>query len=277
MNYNNFGQGIFPGYGQAQMYNAPQKTPRFTNPLTEEDKKSLRNDAKFSLYVSDKDMKRAICTHKDGNQISLKENADGTVTCWICGETFRMVDAGENEVKAVTTDFVDVLNSIKTYYLDIPEGVVREFFQMIPFIEKTPEMYDLALKNFKSYEMVTPTMYNPSQQLFNFYDQVSAPGYYMPPYGGFQQPQQGYGFAPQQPAFQQPVYGAPQGYAAPMPQNVQPVGGFGYVDNGMAPGMVQAQSAPQQPAAPVTPMPQPGTPAAQAPTDVVNQTKTFAI
>lgn len=291
-NTNNFGAGNFygNGFGPAQQYQAMRK-PRFTNPLTEEDKKMLKTQGGFSLFVDDKDMKRALCTHKDGDQISLRENADGTQTCWVCGKTFNIVDTTPETVTDITNQFLDVLESIKTYYLDIPEGVVKEFFQMIPFIAKTPEIYKLALDNFHSYENPMTSAYNQGNQLFGMYDSMSSPGYAYNP--NFQQPMMGYGMGmPQQPQY------APQGYTmpAPMPNGAQPVGGFGYVDNGMMPGTTPVQmsfgqpapaqaapqQAPQQPAQPAA-MPQPGTnvqpPQAgqTTPTDQVNQTKTFAI
>ncbi len=278
---NNLGGGYFynNGFGGGQQYQAARK-PRFTNPLTEEDKKMLKTQGGFSLFVDDKDMKRAMCTHKDGDQISLRENPDGSQTCWVCGKTFNMVDATTETVADITNQFLDTLESIKTYYLDIPEGVVKEFFQMIPFIAKTPEIYKLALDNFRSYENPMTSQYNQGNQLFGMYDSISNPGYAYNP--NFQQPMMGgYGMMPMQP--QAPQY-VPQGYAAqPMPAGSTPVGGFGYVDNGMAPGSVPVQTAPVAPAAPAQPIPQPAAnvqpPAAggAAPQETVNQTKTFAI
>lgn len=262
-NYFN-GQGTFYGNGFApgqQQYMAARK-PKFTNPLTEEDKKSLKNQGGFSLIVSDKDMKKAICTHKDGDQISLRENSDGTVTCWICGETFSLVDLQESGVENITKEFIDVLQSIKTYYLDIPDGVVREFFQMIPFIQKTPEIFKIATNNFQSYENPMTTPMNQSYQMFGMYDAISNPAYsFNPGYGGFGQP------APMQ-GYNAPMGAVPQ-YAMgqQMPQNTQPVGQFGYVDNA-----APAPAAPQ--AAPVTPIPQP---TGAAPTEAVQTTKTFAL
>lgn len=259
------------GFGPAQQYAAVRK-PRFTNPLTEEDKKMLKAQGGFSLFVSDKDMKRAMCTHKDGDQFSLRENADGSHTCWVCGKTFNLVDMSKENVEQITKDFSDILDSIKTYYLDIPEGVVKEFFQMMPFIEKTPDIYDIARNNFHSYENPMVGQYNQGNQLFGMYDSISSPGYMYNPGFGYQQPM-GY---PQQ-GF------APQGYTAPVvPNNATPVGGFGYVDNGMPPGSVPVQNqqcAPaqnQQPVTPVSPIPQPGS-QAQNPVETVQQTKTFAV
>lgn len=264
------------GFGNAQQYQAARK-PRFTNPLTEEDKKMLKSQGGFSLFVNDKDMKRAMCTHKDGDTISLRQNADGSSTCWVCGKTFNLVDASPETVNEITSQFLDTLESIKTYYLDIPEGVVKEFFQMIPFIAKTPEIYKLALDNFHSYESPMLNSYNQGAQMFNMYDTMNSPGYMYNP--NFQQPMMGYGFGMGMPQ-QQPQY-VPQGYTVPqpMPAGAQVVGGFGYVDNGMAPGTTPVQAAPVAAQPAVSPIPQPGTAnaAQSAPTDVVNQTKTFAL
>lgn len=275
-NNNTYGSPYFygNGFGPAQQYQAARK-PRFTQPLTVEDRKALQSQGGFSLFVDDKDMKRAMCTHKDGDQISLRENPDGSRTCWVCGKTFNLIDATPETVADITNQFLDTLESIKTYYLDIPEGVVQEFFQMIPFIAKTPEIYKLAVDNFHSYENPTVNQFNQGTQLFGMYDSMSAPGFMYNP--NFQQPMMGgYGMGMGMP--QQPQY-IPQGYTAqPMPNGAQPVGGFGYVDNGMPAGSVPVQAAPiPQPQAPIQ-QPQAGTaPAQAAPTDVVNQTKTFAL
>ena len=118
------------------------------------------------------------------------------------------------------------------------------------------------------------TNYNQGNQLFGMYDSISNPGYMYNP--NFQQPM-GYGYGmPQVPQY------VPQGYTVPqpMPANAQPVGGFGYVDNGMPAGSVPVQTAPAQAPQQMMPQPnvqQPGTANATAPTDVVNQTKTFAL
>ena len=57
--FNGQGQSFYGnGFGPGQQYAAARK-PRFTNPLTEEDKKSLKSQGGFSLIVSDKDMKKS--------------------------------------------------------------------------------------------------------------------------------------------------------------------------------------------------------------------------
>lgn len=267
-NNNAYNPGYF--YNQAQQYQAARK-PRFTNPVTPDDRKLFNAQAGFSLFVDDKEVKRATCTHKDGDTISLKLNPDGTHTCWICGKTFELVDASQEAVAEITNQYLNVLESIKTYYLDIPESVVKEFFQMIPFIAKTPEIYKLAVDNFHSYEGPMTNAFNQGNQFFNMFDAINSPNYMYNPY---QQQPMGYGM-PQAPQY------VPQGYTAPqpMPMGAQPVGGFGYVDNGMAPGTVPVQTAPPVSQPVVSPIPQPGNAnAAQTnPTDVVNQTKTFAL
>lgn len=268
-NFNNQNPYMFGGmFPQGQQY-TPNRKPRFTNPLTEEDKKSLKTQGGFNLLVDEKDMKKAICTHKDGDQISLKPNEDGTFTCWICGETFNLLDMQKQSVEEVTNNFIDILQSIKTYYLDIPAGVVTEFFQMIPFIKKTPEIYQIALNNYHGYETPMTGPNYPNNNMFGMYDAMANPGYAYNPNYGYQQPM---GFAPQyQPpmGYQPPQYpqGMPMGAAPTMPQNAQPVGQFGYVDNSAPVGSVPPQNAP------VSPIPQPGSGAS----DTVQTTKTFAL
>lgn len=66
--------------------------PKMTQVLTQEQINKLRNnDGNFDLRLSEEDIFRAICTHKDKNgQFALIENPDETV-CSICGQTFKTI------------------------------------------------------------------------------------------------------------------------------------------------------------------------------------------
>lgn len=162
--YNNQPMG---GYGFQQqpagvMFQQQVKQPKYTNPLTPEQIAKLRNNGGgFSLKVDQIDLDRAICTHRDPqtHQHTLVQNNDGTVTCTICGSTFTPCDNSTKEdVEKATNLLVDILQTAKMLYLDMPDAVCADFFQMIPFIKKTPQLYQIAVDNMRQYD--TPAMQN---------------------------------------------------------------------------------------------------------------------
>ena len=228
----------FGGYGQGGAYQQPgmQYNPRpqakMTQTLTAEQIKKLKGSSgTFDLHISQTDMWRAICTHKENGNIVLVEDAtDGTVTCPICGEKFVLSYLEDKDVKQATDLTIDILQSIKTMYLDIPEEMANQYFQMIPLIKKLPELYKLARNNFNIYDQSNPVMQTGSMFGFNALNAFTSPAY------GMQQPMMGVNpammYAPQ------PQAGMP--YANPM------MGGnpFGYNDG----AAYQAQPV-QQPAA----------------------------
>lgn len=145
---NNWGNNGFGGYG----YNPNQRAPKPTNPLTPEEINILKQKApQFSLAISQVDGLQAICTHRDNNGDTLIPNGDGTVTCTLCGTRFRPIHADQNTIKDIFQSVCDVLETTKMMYLDIPDDVTRAFFQMIPFLEKGPQLYKIANDNYNKY------------------------------------------------------------------------------------------------------------------------------
>lgn len=255
MNYNNnnqnyAGYGIYPNnMGGTQYGQFPQA--KMTQPLTPEQMRELRSTGSgFSLKVDPVEILRSHCTHKDNGNIALVKNADGSSTCTVCGATFNLLDKDIEEVAEITRAVLDVLQSIKTYYLDIPENYVKDYFNMIPYLEKLPKFYEVALHNFAKYENGAFLNNNNNMYGFQMLSALTSPGFgqmgngmmggqmqqpqmapmggygqpqYNPqpqmqpqmapgynPFGGTQQPQIGYG----QPQMQQQVQPAPQ----PQPQ-----------------------------------------------------------
>lgn len=158
-NYNN-------GYNQNMNvnYNNNIKQPLYSQPLTGELAKKLMQggNTNFTLQISEDDKLRSICTHKDPNrnfEFSLNDNGDGSSTCYICGKTFNIVGAKETVDDAVRTT-LDVLQTIKTYYLDLPPRVASEYMLIIPMIEKIPQLFDIAVNNFNSHEVNPHNQYN---------------------------------------------------------------------------------------------------------------------
>ena len=261
--YNPFGANANFNYS----YAAPRPQAKNTQPLTQEEINSLRrNNDSFDMKVSQEDLWRASCTHKEKNGNSaLIQNPDGSYTCTICHETFNMCDFAKEEVIDTVKKMDDILQTIKTIYLDSPDEFASKFFQMIALINKIPGVWDRAINNFAMYEGTIDGGVN----------RINNPGYsgfaavqslLTNPYSGFGA-QPAYGYAPGYP--QQPAYNG-YGYAAPV-QNVDP--NYNPMAYGM-PQQPQPQQAPMAPAPGVMPgMAQPApsqpqmapTPTAQAP------------
>lgn len=135
------------GYG----YNKP-KLPDPTNPLSKDEMALLRQKApQFSLAVSQVDALKAICTHRDQNGETLIQNNDGSVTCSICGTTFTPTNTDQQNIEQIFKAVVDVLQTMKIMYMDIPDDVTKAYFQMIPYLEKGPQLYKIAYDHYARY------------------------------------------------------------------------------------------------------------------------------
>lgn len=264
--YNNYNPMGTPGFQYQQ-----QAQARCTQPLTHEQIKQLRNKgAAFTLQADPTDILKSICTHKENGNFTLMENGDGTVSCSICGETFSLLDVSKEEVENATNIVKDVLQSIKTYYLDIPEETAKNYFPIIPLIDKIPQLYVIAMNNFKKYDGSNMVQQNNNPYGFGMLNMLTSP--MMPMNGMYQQPQMG--FAPQQqmmPGYmpQQPMGYAPQ-QPVQMPNYGQPQQMPGYNPFGYNPAPMT-----QQPAAPAQAPAQQPAPAADNNGTVVNN-KTFS-
>ena len=224
-NPNNYvGYGVDP-YGGQQYPSVAQA--KFSQPLTAQDMAELQNKSeKFSLSIDPIDLKRSYCTHKRGHEIVLKPNDDGTFTCAICGETFNLVEANEESIKEAIGSVKDILQSIKTYYLDIPEESTIEFFPILALLDKVPKFYQQAVNNFNKYNGAGFNMNNnPYQQTWNLFSAVVGPNAaapipgYNPMGGGMGYPQQQMGGYVPQAGSQMPFAG---GYQQPMYNNMAP-------------------------------------------------------
>lgn len=211
-NYN--GYGMYPNNMGGTQYGQFAQA-KMTQPLTPEQIKELRSTGSgFNLKVDPTEILRSHCTHKDKGNIALTRNNDGSSTCTVCGETFNLVDKEIAEIEAITRAVIDVLQSIKTYYVDIPENYVRDYFSMIPYLEKLPKFYEVAIHNFSKYENGSFLNNNNNMYGFQMLSALTSPGYGQMGngmMGGYQMYQPN---APQQMPYGQPM---DMGYVQPQP------------------------------------------------------------
>ena len=210
--------------------------PKIMNVLNQEEIQKLmtkKND--LVLMVTETDLLRSFCNHRkaDGTGDTLTENPDGTCRCEICNYTFKPIDAGsvtEESIKQSVQDIIDLLQTIKLIFVDLDPKVAREYFQIIPLIEKIPEFFQFALKNWSKHE--GNSMFNmingrnlSTAQLF-----AQLTGMFMSPQGAYQAPYQNdptnvygqsNGFVNTAPGYQPMTNGYQYNYAQPM---MQPMG-----------------------------------------------------
>lgn len=286
--YQNYPYGGMMGYAYPN-----QQMPKGVQILTQDQINMLRRNVNDRIQITQEDALRARCTHKDINGVMTlvpDENEKGLVRCTICGAVFNSEPIAPGTLQEAINTVSDCLQQTKTYWLDIPADVAKDYMTIIPLLTKLPRLYNIATEHFNrasNYAYVQPV--NQAFGGFNAVDSVIATGMspYMNPYMmGYQQPymQQpmmgGYQPQPQVAPQYQP---APQAAPAPVQQQMmnapyQPnFNVFGY-EGGMqqpAPAyngyqqvqpQVVAQPAPMgAPAqAPVAPQTAPAAPAEQA-------------
>lgn len=262
-----YGNSGYPNYGMA--YTAPRPQALNSQPLTQDIVNTLRQDGnEFNMKVDQKEIWRAVCTHKDptNGQSTLVYNAeDGTYTCSICGETFNFFEGNKSDIEAAVKVLTDMMQTCKTVYLDAPNTMTEQYYQMIPLLRRFPALWQHAMNNFAKYENCSNPLapVNGNYAGFNAINQLLTNPYgfnYNQPYYGNQQmgmaPQMApqYGYAPQQPMMGQPMPAQPQqmmyqnGMMDPNPMAYAP-----------APGVMPAAPQPTAaPAAPVAPAAQGG-------------------
>lgn len=172
MNYMNQNQ-MMPGVQYAK------PMVKGTQPLTAEQVQQLRSNGGTKLEITDTDLLASVCTHRDPqtNQPTLIAKEDGSQYCTICNARFNLVEYSAQEVEMLTRQMVDVLQSIKTYYLDIPVNVAKEFFVILPLLEKVPMLYNIALHQFEKFENGGMVNQNGYVQSFGLLNTLTNPTY----------------------------------------------------------------------------------------------------
>jgi len=282
---NNFG-GY---YGQQPMmmgtgyqWGPTQQQTKQMNVLTADEIQTLmKTENKFTLALTQTEKLKAACNHRraDGLGDTLVENADGTITCQICGYTFKPVDpasSGEEYLNGAVEEIVDILQTIKMLWIDVDPKVMREYTQIIPLIEKIPQLYNIAAKNYSNHENVNNWNYSSKNmstlQMFGLLSGML---------GGVGQPNQmQFGAGPQPQPQVQPQMN-PGYYQQPM-GGANPFGGYGMPANGYNPQMnnyayTPGMGTPQQPVVdPAAQQPQaPVVDTTAAPAEEVTTTATF--
>lgn len=221
------------GYNTGAQVYGQQRTIPMTQPLTAAEIAQLRQKGPaFSLAVDPQELLASYCTHKEGNNIVVTQNAEGDLYCPICGATFK-ANWTQEEVNGAAKIIEDILQTIKLQYLTIPEGVVKQYFAMLPLLRKAPKLYEISVNEFAKQETGSPIYDQNNQRGFGMFNMLMNPGAMYNPQmmGGqpmMQQPMmqsQPMMYQPQ-PMMQQPMMAQPM-VTGNMPAGVNPFGGVG--------------------------------------------------
>lgn len=156
MNNNYFGANgnyNYMGMGYQQPVEAT-KTKSFYS--EEEYNKLVKRASSFSLNLTEEEYLRSFCNHRtlDGTGDTLiVDPTTGIVSCELCKYQFRPCDdISQEEIQEDVNRIVDILQTIKIMYVDMPVNVAKEYFQIIPLIEKIPKLFDLAAKDMAKHD-----------------------------------------------------------------------------------------------------------------------------
>ncbi len=261
-----------------------------TQPLTQQqiDHLVARNGAKhFDLRVSEDDLLISACTHRQKNGENALINVGGNRwRCTICNEEFNMFDGSVDDVRAAVENMKDILQTLKSMYLDMPDEVALKYMQMISLLDKLPGLYEAGIANFDRYENFQTYAYPNSNGGYSNFATMNnlLTGQFMNPamnQGGYMGQPMMPGMVPQQPMMAGQMY-VPQPTAGYM-QPQQPMMRMDqYTNNPLAyapatqPAPVAPAPAPAVGAVPTAPAPTATTPAPAAQTEV-QQTSTFNV
>ena len=151
MNFNYFGQGMVP--------NQYAQTPKMANWLPADKLAMLKKNLnQFKLSVTEEEMFKGQCNHIDPqtgiSALIPDQDGSGGCTCSQCGTHFTARNFSTEEVQGIVQNTLDLLNTIKIMYLSLDPAHALEYFQIVPFIEKIPQLYTIAVNDFKKYEGV---------------------------------------------------------------------------------------------------------------------------
>ena len=229
----------------------PTPVQKINNILSPEQIDKLTSSSVFDIGITEEDYAKAICNHrsKDGTSDTLVfDPVTGVARCTICGYEFRPIDSSESvdDIKAAVDKIIDIMQTIKILYVDLPPQAHKDIFPMLATLQKIPKLFEIASKNFSKHETFNwqYSRYNMNgvQMLANLSSMFGGGnGMYSQPYNPqMQQPMQ-----PQMGGWgQQPMMN--NGWGAPQ-QPQQPMGNpFGYPGANQQPQMMGNPYQPQQ-------------------------------
>ena len=237
MYYNNpnmpyYGAGVYPQapYPYQPLVQTGYQFVQERNALDDSEINTLKNarpSGMLNLNIDHDDVLRAMCTHRDINGVDVVQQlTDGRLFCPICGATWDATPATKEEVKATIDKILDYFQNAK-YIGQIPANVVREYFTMIPLLQKFGDLFEYGMKNFEKLLQQRGFLNAADSGIFNQYNGLfgagmGMPQYGVPNYGGYGMSQYGMPNYGVQPTYQMPGQPMPGQPVVQQPVNSQP-------------------------------------------------------
>ena len=269
MDMMNYGQPMYGMggaiYHQPGYYNYGLPTPNHHPSLTAEEMKLIatQNPNKLDITITEADKYRAICNHKDQNKIDRVvqlSDGSGDVFCPICNYRWNPENLSKEEVKDLCDKLIAAMQNAK-WVGDYGVELTRQYFAMIPLLEKFPDLYEYAMKQFNRYCSTNGYASANDAAIYNQYNSLMG---FSSGYGYNPQPQGYYGSTVNPQYAQAPQYGMPmnpymnQGVVQQPATNVNPMQAQGMPNPYAAQGAGQTQGIPNPYAAQGAMQPTPG-------------------
>lgn len=144
--------GVPGGY---VMPNAQQAQFKVTNPVFKvynmDELRKLGNNG-LNLKLTPIEANLSKCTHhmQGTGEITTIQNDDGTVTCSLCGETFRLINIEDsNSVSEIVENMINLIQSIKIVEIN-PTTDMEDYYQLIPMLKRLPELAKYSVSKMNS-------------------------------------------------------------------------------------------------------------------------------
>lgn len=183
-------------YGTPIMYTGAPQMPVIKSPLTSEEINMMKSvsPSKLDISISPVDSYRAMCNHHDefGNDkvVQLNDNS-GLVYCTMCQSTWDPSYKTKEDVIEIVNNLISAMQNAK-YVGVYGAELTRDYFPMIPLLEKFPDIYEYAMKTFDKFYNANQYKDANDMAVYNQYNSLV---------GGYNQPMYAYGY----PMGQQPV------------------------------------------------------------------------
>ena len=226
----NFNYGYQGGYvPNGMIYQPTTAKLNMTQGLTPEQLKSLRKTGGFSLDISEEELWRSYCTHRQDNKFTVRVDDEGNFECALCGTKFKAFDGTVAESKEIVEKVIDLMETTKMQALNLPPKTIQDFFQIEPVLRRLPDLYAQSCNDYKNALGVDTYAYGQENNAFAQYQQMINPmagnNYYDP--AMMNQPMYGAQptMYPQQPMMNmgQPMYNQPMYNQQPMMNMGQPM------------------------------------------------------
>lgn len=130
----------------------------YKNSLTDEELKNLQACKTENKMTPSKIEKiKCRCNHRDVSGVcdSLIIDEKGFAKCKICGAEFKPISS-DNDIhkllEETSKNAIDILQTIKIMYPDMPPEISDQYYGMIPLLERLPDLFEIANNNFNQKE-----------------------------------------------------------------------------------------------------------------------------